>query len=255
MNSTPCICEGKGSGNWVACDSATCPVKWYHRECVGVVEESVGGWVCATCREGAAASIPTAASPAQPSPPAAASSSRPSGGPQKAPRKRSGGQQNSGAIVKKAVQPQRRKSQRQSRVIYESTEHSVFEEIIAQSVATARFLKGLGKIPEERDDSTTASPASPLLPERDPRMRIDALLDVNSPLGTQTNAGAHSHAESRATTSNDKGPVGVPPEQGSRSTSVTGQGRAEEVGEEPLELLIGKMRAKVKRDVGRGGGR
>ena len=50
-----CICgKGDGSGKYILCDNEDCPVGWYHWECVKVVEEPVGTWLCLTCSPNAA---------------------------------------------------------------------------------------------------------------------------------------------------------------------------------------------------------
>lgn len=38
------------SGNWICCDCDSCPVGWYHWECVWVTEEPSGDWLCPSCR-------------------------------------------------------------------------------------------------------------------------------------------------------------------------------------------------------------
>ena len=89
-----CICGTEGSGDWIACDSESCPVQWYHWECVGVTEEPVGDWICPRCSAGASKEPPKA-----------------------------------------------RKPQRTARIVYETTEASIFENIIAESRAAAIAIK------------------------------------------------------------------------------------------------------------------
>ncbi len=96
-----CICGVEGSGDWIACDSESCAVHWYHWECVGVTEEPVGDWICPRCSAGAS-----------------------------------------------KVPPKARKSRRTARIVYETTEASIFENIIAESRAAAIAIKNEAKAEE-----------------------------------------------------------------------------------------------------------
>lgn len=46
-----CICHRASEGNMIACDNDSCPVEWFHWDCVGVVTEPVGDWYCPDCRD------------------------------------------------------------------------------------------------------------------------------------------------------------------------------------------------------------
>ena len=45
-----CSCgRGDGTGDYILCDNNTCLLGWYHWECVQVIEEPVGTWLCPKC--------------------------------------------------------------------------------------------------------------------------------------------------------------------------------------------------------------
>ena len=96
-----CICGREGSGDWIGCDSGSCPVQWYHWECVGITKEPVGDWVCPRCSAGAS-----------------------------------------------KVPPKVRKPRRTARIVYETTEASIFDHIIAESRAAALAIKEEAKAQE-----------------------------------------------------------------------------------------------------------
>ncbi len=46
-----CICHRVSQGNMIACDGDSCPIEWFHWDCVDVVTEPVGDWYCPDCRD------------------------------------------------------------------------------------------------------------------------------------------------------------------------------------------------------------
>ncbi|KAI1769981.1 hypothetical protein F4818DRAFT_434456 [Hypoxylon cercidicola] len=44
-----CLCQGKESGDIVACDNRACPYEWFHWNCVGLKTKPRGKWLCPEC--------------------------------------------------------------------------------------------------------------------------------------------------------------------------------------------------------------
>lgn len=44
-----CVCQKPSYGNMVACDNEKCELEWFHWECVGLVAEPKGKWLCPNC--------------------------------------------------------------------------------------------------------------------------------------------------------------------------------------------------------------
>ena len=44
-----CLCGGPESGNMISCDHPGCPKKWFHFECVGLVDTPSGNLLCTEC--------------------------------------------------------------------------------------------------------------------------------------------------------------------------------------------------------------
>ena len=36
----------------IACDNQTCPIEWYHMECIGLSIAPEGEWICQLCSTG-----------------------------------------------------------------------------------------------------------------------------------------------------------------------------------------------------------
>jgi inhibitor of growth protein 3 len=44
-----CVCQSVSYGDMVACDNESCPLEWFHWNCVGLKSEPVGTWICPVC--------------------------------------------------------------------------------------------------------------------------------------------------------------------------------------------------------------
>ena len=50
-NKLYCFCNGPSHGNMIACDNEACEREWFHYECVGLVSEPKGRWLCDECKK------------------------------------------------------------------------------------------------------------------------------------------------------------------------------------------------------------
>lgn len=132
-----CTCGEGVKGEWEACKNVDCPIEWFHSKCVGVLYHMEGEWVCPQCLlEPDAESEDGDVSPRQDS--SVAVLPKPNNTGQEASKP---DLQENDVTVATKTKPKRRKPQRTSRVIYESTESSIFENIIAESQAAALEAK------------------------------------------------------------------------------------------------------------------
>eukprot|EP00898_Chlorokybus_atmophyticus_P004494 jgi/Chlat1/5045/Chrsp33S05055 len=48
---TYCYCNRVSFGQMIACDNPTCPIEWFHFECVGIADDNrpKGAWFCPDC--------------------------------------------------------------------------------------------------------------------------------------------------------------------------------------------------------------
>ena len=46
-----CTCQTVSHGNMVACDNERCRFEWFHWECVGILQEPKGRWLCIECKK------------------------------------------------------------------------------------------------------------------------------------------------------------------------------------------------------------
>lgn len=44
-----CLCDEEADGNMIQCDGIKCATKWFHLECVGLMNEPDGRWYCTDC--------------------------------------------------------------------------------------------------------------------------------------------------------------------------------------------------------------
>ena len=134
-----CICRGEGSGQWIACGSPGCAFQYFHLECLGITQMPLGHWLCPRCRVGTVGIVPSnAMTPGASSP---------------SPRDKK--TQN---VINAA--PKSPKSPKTARIIYETTEASIFENIVAKSREQAlkkksAMLKAAAgpKVEEQWEDS------------------------------------------------------------------------------------------------------
>lgn len=138
-----CTCGEGVKGEWEACKNTDCPIEWFHWKCVGILYDMEGEWVCPRCLVEPAADSEddVVVSPGQDSSVAVLPGSDNTG--QKASKP---DQQVNDVTVGTKARPRRRKSQRTSRVVYETTEWSIFENIIAESQAVALKTKEATKM-------------------------------------------------------------------------------------------------------------
>lgn len=141
-----CTCGQGVEGQWEACKNAECPIEWFHWECVGILYDMEGEWVCPRCRVEPAADSEdeVVVSPRRDSSVAVLPKLDNTG--QKASKPDQQG--NNVTMVTKA-RPRRKTSQRASRIVYETTETSIFENIIAESRAVALQIKEATKGQED----------------------------------------------------------------------------------------------------------
>lgn len=45
-----CYCRKKSNGHMIACDGDSCPIEWFHYDCVGLSEQPKGKWMCDECK-------------------------------------------------------------------------------------------------------------------------------------------------------------------------------------------------------------
>uniref|UniRef100_A0A0M3HPI8 Inhibitor of growth protein n=1 Tax=Ascaris lumbricoides TaxID=6252 RepID=A0A0M3HPI8_ASCLU len=48
---TWCVCNQKSYGCMVACDNKSCPIEWFHYECVNLTQPPKGKWYCPHCTQ------------------------------------------------------------------------------------------------------------------------------------------------------------------------------------------------------------
>uniref|UniRef100_A0A914CBB9 Inhibitor of growth protein n=1 Tax=Acrobeloides nanus TaxID=290746 RepID=A0A914CBB9_9BILA len=48
---TYCICHQVSFGQMVCCDNKSCPIEWFHFQCVGLTSKPRGKWFCPRCTE------------------------------------------------------------------------------------------------------------------------------------------------------------------------------------------------------------
>lgn len=49
---TWCLCNGEDAGRpMIFCNNDDCSIKWYHFECVGLIDEPTESWLCYKCKE------------------------------------------------------------------------------------------------------------------------------------------------------------------------------------------------------------
>ncbi|KAI1733184.1 PHD-finger domain-containing protein [Ditylenchus destructor] len=48
---TYCVCHQVSFGEMVMCDNKTCPIEWFHFQCVGLTAKPRGKWFCTRCTE------------------------------------------------------------------------------------------------------------------------------------------------------------------------------------------------------------
>ena len=142
-----CTCGGGVNGQWIGCENADCPIEWYHWKCVGILLEAEGDWLCPRCR--AASPQDDAVSPQQKS----SIVMLPGLGNTKQTASKED-QQESNVAAATEVGNKRRKSQRSARIIYETTEASIFENIIAESQETVLKTKAVVKMHGVAKDHT-----------------------------------------------------------------------------------------------------
>ncbi|EDO35780.1 predicted protein, partial [Nematostella vectensis] len=41
-----CLCGQGESGEMIACDSPSCPIVWFHMDCIGMTTAPDGEWLC-----------------------------------------------------------------------------------------------------------------------------------------------------------------------------------------------------------------
>lgn len=44
-----CYCKESKGGEMVGCESKSCPIKWFHLQCLGMTAIPVGRWLCPSC--------------------------------------------------------------------------------------------------------------------------------------------------------------------------------------------------------------
>ena len=44
-----CYCKSKKGGNMIACDNESCPIQWFHQECVHISVVPSDKWLCPLC--------------------------------------------------------------------------------------------------------------------------------------------------------------------------------------------------------------
>ena len=47
---TYCLCEQVSYGEMIGCDNDSCPIEWFHFNCVQLVHKPKGKWFCPKCR-------------------------------------------------------------------------------------------------------------------------------------------------------------------------------------------------------------
>ena len=45
-----CVCKRVSFGNMVGCENETCPIQWFHFECVGLTSPPIEDWYCPFCK-------------------------------------------------------------------------------------------------------------------------------------------------------------------------------------------------------------
>ena len=45
-----CLCHQVSYGEMIGCDNESCPLEWFHFNCVGLTTKPKGKWYCPKCR-------------------------------------------------------------------------------------------------------------------------------------------------------------------------------------------------------------